>query len=81
MIKISLIKSWLDISNLLSTREKPCCDSNRALLFSDCQMPAFVRDGNNKARGLAKRGLAFSPDASVGISASLRFVMHPQNGS
>jgi hypothetical protein len=47
---ISFIKSRLDISPHFATKEKPCCDRNRALLSSDRQMLAFVRDGNNKVR-------------------------------
>ena len=43
-----------------ATKKKPCCDSNRALLFSDSQKLAFIRDGNNKANSHAMRGKAFS---------------------
>jgi hypothetical protein len=43
-----------------ATKKKPCCESNRALLFSARQKLAFVRDGNNKTRSSAKRGKAFS---------------------
>jgi hypothetical protein len=50
---MSLIKLRLDISSLSATKKKPCCESNRALLFSARQMLAFVRDGNNKARSSA----------------------------
>ena len=44
-----------------ATKKKPCCESNRALLFSD-RHPARrdVRDGNNKDRSHAKRGKVFS---------------------
>ena len=52
-----------------ATKKKPCCDSNRALLFSDRQKLAFVRDGNNKARSSAPALQGFF------------FVKHPQNGS
>jgi hypothetical protein len=55
----SLTISKLDISNLLSTKKKPCCDSTRALLFSDRQQLAVVRDGNNKARSHAQREQGF----------------------
>jgi hypothetical protein len=45
---MSLISSRLDLSNLFSTKKRSCCDSNKALIFSDRQKLAFVRDGNNK---------------------------------
>ena len=63
---MSLIKLRLDISNLLSTKKKPWCESTRALLFSDRQKLAFVRDGNNKARSHAPAWQGFF------------FVKHPQ---
>jgi hypothetical protein len=50
ILSISLNKSRLDISPTSAPKKKPCCDSNRALLFSDRQKLAFERDGNNKAR-------------------------------
>jgi hypothetical protein len=60
ILSISLNKSRLDISPTSAPKKKPCCDSNRALLFSDRQKLAFVRGGNNKARSSAQRCKAFS---------------------
>ena len=40
---IPLIRLRLDISNLLSTKKKPWCESTRALLFSDFQYDFFLR--------------------------------------
>ena len=49
---MSLIKSWLDISNLLSTIKKPCRET--AGLFYLKQDQACLRLGaNNKARSSA----------------------------
>jgi len=39
-----------------ATKKKPCCESNKALLFSDRQMLAFVRDENNEARSSPPAG-------------------------
>jgi len=43
-----------------ATSQKPCCDSNRALLFLDRQMLAFVRDRNNKDQNERSELKAFS---------------------
>jgi hypothetical protein len=49
-----------------ATKKKPFCESRRALLFSDRQKLAFVRDENNKDRRHASAWQGFF------------FVKHPQ---
>jgi hypothetical protein len=55
----SLTNSRLDISNLLSTKKKPCCESKRAFLFSARAELAQARNKNEKTR--------YTPKADAGI--------------
>jgi hypothetical protein len=58
---ISLIKSWLDISNLWSTKKKPCRFISRAFLFSARAELAQARLKSKKTRNAphADAGLFF----------------------
>jgi hypothetical protein len=54
-----LIKTRLDISNFLSTSQKPWCECTRAFLLTARAELAQARDGNKKDRGSAQRCKAF----------------------
>jgi hypothetical protein len=56
ILSMSLFNSRFDISNLLSTKKKPCCECNRAYFFSDRQKLALERDGKIKPPELISEG-------------------------
>ncbi len=53
---ITLIRSGLDISNLLSTSQKPRCECTRAFLLTARQQLAVGNDGDKKPVAPARAG-------------------------
>jgi len=83
---MSLIKSRLDISNLLSTKKKPCCDSNKkavgpataGLVFSLQKLPSIVLRGYFNTVPSGTISLFFSPIGNSIFSFQTYLLNHCQ---